>query len=173
MLTQKTLILLSWNNFWTILAICVGSMSCWNVHFLPSWSFYADCLTFSCRILIYCYFFLMPSTFDNTTTACGCTKFPQHYIPQAPREWGAAGSLHWGPWGSSSTEGEIVNYNLSITFLWLLWRRKGLSWIQIAEAKARRSPTVSCGARESWILSSLNSYSNILLNNMHTNLVVL
>lgn len=54
----KTLMSFSTNHFFTIFAVCFGSLSCWILHCCPRPSISADCLMLL-RILRYCSFFMV------------------------------------------------------------------------------------------------------------------
>ena len=57
---SKTLTTLSSNQLLTILAVCLGSLSCWKIQCGLRPTFAADCQMFSCRISMDYSFLMMP-----------------------------------------------------------------------------------------------------------------
>ena len=59
---SRTLTSLSLNHFFTALAVCFGSLSCWYFQLWPSWGFSADSFTFLSMILMQSSFLMIPWT---------------------------------------------------------------------------------------------------------------
>ncbi len=76
---SRTVTELLWSHSFVILAVCLGSLSCWKVNLRPSLRSWALCRRFSSRISLYLAAFIFPSIaivlslqLKNTPTAWCC-----------------------------------------------------------------------------------------------------
>ncbi len=69
---------LLWSHSFVILAVCLGSLSCWKVNLRPSLRSWALWRRFSSRISLYLATFIFPSTATSRPCPCSWKTPPQH-----------------------------------------------------------------------------------------------
>ena len=81
------------NQVVTILAVCLGSLSCWNHQALPIFNFFVDCRKFFCNISRYSPAVIFPSI-KTRLPMPGNEKHPQHLT--FPPSCFTVGTVHFG-----------------------------------------------------------------------------
>ncbi len=75
---SRTVTELLWSHSFVILAVCLGSLSCWKVNLRPSLRSWALWRRFSSRISLYLAAFIFPLDCNQSSCPCSWKTPPQH-----------------------------------------------------------------------------------------------